>query len=445
MIEYESYTTYKSLWNKSFPSHWDILPMYAVAKEKSICNCVDLPLLSVYLDVGVIPFWKKSEKRTNVTSNDLSKYQRVDPGDFVLNNQQAWRGSVGVSFHTGIVSPAYIVLQMNDLLDSRYANYLLRSRIMVDQYLINSKSVGSIQRNIYWASLKRIRVPVPRHEEQKQIVRFLDWKNSNINNLINVKEKEIEILKERLFAEIEKQLYAYPIKKKVRLKQLGTFFKGGGFSRENLVENEGHPAILYGDIYTQYEYKTDTIAHKIDSISYIASKKIKCGDIVMAGTGETKDEIGKPILYLGDEEVAVGGDVIVFHPKRDIYAEYLLYHLYSQSSLKHRYINSKGDIIVHIYPHALGNTIISLPSKNDQKNAVDRINEIITHVKNAITTLTKEISVLSEYKARLVADTVTGKIDVRGVEIPEFELTDETACGMFGEVDECENEPPEEV
>lgn len=194
MNAYDSYSVCTQLWNQQFPTHWEILPMYALAKEKSICNCVELPLLSVYLDVGVIPFSQKAEKRTNTTSKDLSKYQRVDPGDFVLNNQQAWRGSVGVSFHTGIVSPAYIVLEMNDLLDSRYANYLLRSRTMVDQYLINSKSVGSIQRNIYWPTVKRTRVPVPPRDEQEQIVRFLDWKVSSINKLINIKRKEIKLI-----------------------------------------------------------------------------------------------------------------------------------------------------------------------------------------------------------------------------------------------------------
>lgn len=194
MKKYESYTICPSLWNKEFPSHWCVLPMYAVAKEKSICNCVDLPLLSVYLDVGVVPFSAKAEKRTNVTSKDLSKYQRVDFGDFVLNNQQAWRGSVGISFDTGIVSPAYVVLSMNDYLDSRYANYLFRSRIMVEQYLINSKSVGSIQRNIYWPALKRTKVLIPSRDEQDQIVRFLDWKVSSINKLINIKKKEIKAI-----------------------------------------------------------------------------------------------------------------------------------------------------------------------------------------------------------------------------------------------------------
>lgn len=444
MIEYQSYTAYASLWNKSFPSHWSILPMYALAMEKSICGCVDLPLLSVYLDVGVIPFSAKTEKRTNVTSKDLSKYQRVDCGDFVLNNQQAWRGSVGISFDTGIVSPAYIVLSMNDILNSRYANYLLRSRIMVDQYLINSKSVGSIQRNIYWPALKRASVPVPPRDEQDQIVRFLDWKVSGINKLIAVKQKQIATLKEFMQAEIEEQLYAYPVVSVVRLKQLGTFFKGGGFSRDNLVEDEDYPAILYGDIYTQYEYKTSIITHHIDGNAYSTSRKISKGDIVMAGTGETKDEIGKSILYMGEQIVAVGGDVIVFHPNEGTNVEYLLYQLYSQAALKHRYINGKGDIIVHIYPTALGNTIITLPGEADQNKAVARINEIIDQVNKAITVLTDEISVLREYRVRLVADTVAGKIDVRGIEIPEYEFVDEDNDNVDENLEQGADEPPEE-
>lgn len=235
MSAYNSYITYPILWNRRFPSHWEVLPLYAVAQEKSICDCVDLPLLSVYLDVGVIPFSAKAEKRTNATSKDLSKYQRVDCGDFVLNNQQAWRGSVGISFNTGIVSPAYIVLLMNDRLDSKYANYLLRSRIMVDQYLINSRSVGSIQRNIYWPSLKRTSVIVPPRAEQDQIVRYLDWQVSKINRLITAKKKEIKTLKEYQEAEIERQLASFPATAEIRLKQLALLKRVVAFQGKTLL------------------------------------------------------------------------------------------------------------------------------------------------------------------------------------------------------------------
>ena len=152
--------------------------------------------MSVYLDEGVIPFLCKEEKRTNATSKDLSKYQRVDPGDFVLNNQQAWRGSVGVAFATGIVSPAYIVLSMSDILDPEYANYLFRSRGMVDQYLIISRGVGSIQRNIYWSSLKRIAVPIPPKDEQREIIANLKQAIQKMSGVISCLLEEVATLEE---------------------------------------------------------------------------------------------------------------------------------------------------------------------------------------------------------------------------------------------------------
>ena len=83
MRQYEKYSAVETLWNMKFPAHWDVFPLCSMAKEKSICNCTDMELLSVYLDAGVVPFSKRTEKRTNTTSKDLSKYQRVDVGDFV--------------------------------------------------------------------------------------------------------------------------------------------------------------------------------------------------------------------------------------------------------------------------------------------------------------------------------------------------------------------------
>lgn len=87
---------------------------------------------------GVIRFSDVDAKRTNVTSLDLSKYQLVEVGDFVLNNQQAWRGSVGVSEYQGIVSPAYLVLSLSEELNPRFANYLLRETIQQSSIDIDS-------------------------------------------------------------------------------------------------------------------------------------------------------------------------------------------------------------------------------------------------------------------------------------------------------------------
>ena len=68
MKRYEAYKAVQPLWNMTFPKHWEVFPLYSIAKEKSICNCTELELLSVYLDAGVVPFSKRTEKRTNATS-----------------------------------------------------------------------------------------------------------------------------------------------------------------------------------------------------------------------------------------------------------------------------------------------------------------------------------------------------------------------------------------
>ena len=136
----QPYPAYKSSgveWLGDVPEHWETLPLCAIGTPKSITGQQHRELLSVYLGRGVIRFFEAEEKRTNVTSEDLSKYQAVDPGDFVLNNQQAWRGSVGVSNHSGIVSPAYIVLSLNPKLHPDFANLLFQDRVMVTQSRIS--------------------------------------------------------------------------------------------------------------------------------------------------------------------------------------------------------------------------------------------------------------------------------------------------------------------
>lgn len=443
MSGYENYTLSPVPWIKQMPEHWGLV------RGKNLYQKMQRPtsdtdeVVTCFRD-GTVTLRKN--RRTTGFTESLKEigYQGIRKGDLVIHVMDAFAGSIGVSDSDGKGTPVYSVCQAKGNSNNQYYALLLRE-------MARSGYIQSLYRGIRERSSDfRFEVfaaqfyPVPPREEQDQIVRFLDWKVSSINRLIAVKQKQIATLKEFMQAEIEKQLCAYPVVDTVRLKQLGTFFKGGGFSRDNLVEDEEYPAILYGDIYTQYDYKTSIITHHIDGTAYSASRKILKGDIVMAGTGETKDEIGKSILYMGDQIVAAGGDVIVFHPNGGINVEYLLYQLYSQTALKHRFINGKGDIIVHIYPTALGNTIITLPREADQNKVVSRINEIIDQVKKAIAVLTDEISVLREYRVRIVADTVTGKIDVRSIEIPEYEFVDEDIDNADEVMEQGVNEPLEE-
>lgn len=336
-------------WLGGLPSHWKCKKIDSLFVERRVkVSDKDFPPLSV-AKIGVVP-----QLDTAVKTDAGDNRKLVRAGDFVINSRSDRKGACGVSEFDGSVSLINIVLTPKEEWNSRYVHYLFRSQPFSEEYYRNGRGIVSDLWTTRYSEMKSILLPVPPRPEQDQIVRFLDWKVSSINKLIGVKQRQISALKELMQAEIEKQLRVYPVVDTVRLKQLGTFFKGGGFSRDNLVEGGGYPAILYGDIYTQYEYKTSVITHSIDSNAYDVSRKIVKNDIVMAGTGEAKDKIGKSILYMGDEVVAVGGDVIVFRPNKGINVEYLLYQLYSQAALKHKYIHGKGDIIVHNLSDCVG-------------------------------------------------------------------------------------------
>ena len=192
-------------WIGMIPEHWVQYRFATLFKEKSICNCVNEELLSVYLDRGVIRFSEDNSRRTNPTSKDLSKYQLVDIGNFVLNNQQAWRGSVGVSKYRGIISPAYFIFTISPKIDIEFANYLLRSTSCVAYYHLCSKGIGSIQRNLDWSVLRQKRIAIPPIDEQRSIVTYIEEKCQKIDTLITELQAEIDYLKEykqRLIADV---------------------------------------------------------------------------------------------------------------------------------------------------------------------------------------------------------------------------------------------------
>jgi type I restriction enzyme, S subunit len=191
-------------WLGDLPAHWEQHALWTLSKLRTERNSGNLPLLSVFLDRGVIQY-EEGGGQVHAPSLDLSNYQVVHQGDFVLNNQQAWRGSVGVSQYRGIVSPAYIVLNLSKRLNPIYANYLMRSPVMVDQFVAASKGVGDIQRQIYWPYLRTVQVPLPPLDEQEQIVTYLDSETRALNSAILRTEREIALIWEcrtRLIADV---------------------------------------------------------------------------------------------------------------------------------------------------------------------------------------------------------------------------------------------------
>ncbi|MBL0721543.1 MAG: restriction endonuclease subunit S, partial [Sulfurovum sp.] len=193
-----------------------------------------------------------------------------------------------------------------------------------------------------------------------------------------------------------------------RLASLGRFSKGGGISRDKLTEN-GLPAILYGDIYTKYDISTITTKNFISKETALNAIKIVQNDILLTGSGETKEDIGKCIVFKGNEAYA-GGDIIIFK-QYSFDSIFLSYSLSSSYSIMQKMIMAKGEIIVHIYGSALKELKIVLPPKQEQIKIASFLDTKTEQLDKAIKQKEQLIEFLKERQQILINDAVTKGID----------------------------------
>lgn len=423
MPKHNEYTDSGISWLGSIPSHWEGAPLCSVSKLKSITNHVDEPLLSVYLDKGVIRFDEVEAKRTNVTSLDLSKYQLVEPGNFVLNNQQAWRGSVGVSAHRGIVSPAYLVLQLSSKIYPRFGNYLFRDGSMVANYLVNSKGVGTIQRNLYWPQLKRALVFFPGLDEQIAIANFLDEKTAQIDEAIAIKQKQIELLKERKQIIIQ-QAVMQGLNPDAPMKDsgvdwIGTIPEHWNVKRLKYVLEERNersktgeePLFMVSQVHglvvrADYHEKAEVAASNIDS------KIVYKNDLVF---NKLKAHLGVFFKSNIDFKGLVSPDYAVYKSKAYISDMKILELLFRHPSYIEQFVIRATGIVeglIRLYTSELFDIAVPIAPENEQREIISFVESESLKYDQAITIQVQQIEKLKEYKTTLINSAVTGKIKV---------------------------------
>lgn len=182
-------------WLGEVPEHWEQKPIWSMFARTKRTNHPNELLLSVYRDYGVIPKNSRDDNH-NRASEDLTPYQLVNPNDLVINKMKAWQGSIAISEHRGIVSPAYYIYEPKKPYYSKYIHHLIRSVYFIQSYKNFSKGIRVNQWDLEHDAFTHINLLLPPLTEQQKIVSFLDSETSRIDNLIAKQEKLIEKLKE---------------------------------------------------------------------------------------------------------------------------------------------------------------------------------------------------------------------------------------------------------
>lgn len=429
---YKEYRYFGLPWLEVVPSHWAMLRNKNVLIEKKEVvgsSANNYLLLSLTLN-GVIA--RDMINAKGKFPKDFNTYKVVEPGNliFCLFDIDETPRTVGLSTLNGMITGAYDVFQPVNI-NGKYLYYYYLS---IDNVKGLKPLYTGLRKVINIQTFLGTKLPVPPKEEQDQIVRFLDWKLSKINKLIRAKKKQIALLNEQKQVIINNAV-TKGLNPNVPMKDSGIEWIGQVPNQWKIYRNKNIFTLRkesVGESSKQHTLLSLTtngiIPRDIESgkgkfpSDFNTYQKVYSGDFVFClfDIDETPRTVG-----LSSYEGMITGAYTVMTPKNadSLFIYYYYLSLDNKKALKPLYTGLRKVINTDVFLRAK----IALPDVNEQKQIVEYIENKINSINNAMYVIQNEIPLLTEYRTRLISDVVTGKVDVRDIEIPEYEAdSDET-------------------
>lgn len=349
-----------------------------------------------------------------------SRSREVKKGDFILSNSMSF-GRPYILNIDGCIHDGWLTIQnYSESFDKEFLYYLLGSDEVFKQYV--QMAAGSSVQNLNKEKVADLQLKVPPLAEQQRIAKAL----SDVDSLISTTEKLIQKKKNIKQGTMQnlltgkKRLPGFEKSTRTKMTELGeipedwevqkvsefgSFCKGSGISREE--SNTGElPAVRYGELYTTHNDYIKTFESHISNEVASKSKRLKHGDLLFTCSGETKEDIGKCVAFLGNEEAYAGGDLLILSPNINIDSLFYGFLLNTNIAVKQKSSMAQGDAVVHISAESIGKVLVPFPPKEEQ-----------TAIANALSSMDKEIETLNtklekyrNLKTAMMQQLLTGKI-----------------------------------
>ena len=424
------YPTYKDSgieWLGQIPTHWDLLRNKIFITEHDNVvgqDAYKYTLLSLTKQ-GVIQ--RDIESGKGKFPKEFDNYKIVESGNiiFCLFDVDETPRTVGLSSIDGMITGAYNVFSIKGINSQFYYYYFLA----VDEAKALRPLYSGLRKVVKTERFAGLRIPVPPEEEQRQIVAYLDYKSNKINERICQREIELQTLSELKQAEIA-AVVTRGLDPNVPMKESGIEW--------------------LGKIPAHWDVKRiASVSHEINNsnvtMEYTRPSQFKFGEIVLKsiiGEEEYDENIKKCTLFKKNDILINGLNLnydfvtqrvaksnydgiitpayIVIRVKDGLSADYAMFLFKSIDNKK--IFNGWGTgIRLTLSYKELKKQCIPIPPKEEQDAIVAYLQSRSTVIDDYIAKLKEEINYLQEYKQRLISDVVTGKVDVRGVEIPNEE------------------------
>ena len=443
MKKYDSYKDSGIEWIGEIPSHWKNTRIkFTVKEEDSLFIDGDWIESKVITEDG-IRYITTGNVKVGYYSEQGNGY--ISPQTFLdLNCTEVFEGDLIISRLNNPIGRACIVPNLNSRIVTSVDNVIYRPDSNLNKrfllHLFSSKeyfehteliSRGATMQRISRGMLGNLKIPLPDIEEQTAIANYLDYKTTQIDDLIAKKERLIQLLEEERTAiinqavtkgldptvpmkdsgiewlgEIPAHWFLVPVKRVIEVRD-------GTHDTPEYVQNEliSYPLITSKDFDgEEINFSNAKMISESDHKAISKRSGVKSGDVLMSMIG---GNIGKSLI-IGNRDNFSIKNVALFMTRDNVFlAKYLRYYFDSGLLSKQIELKSRGGAQGFLSLGDIRNLIFFKFDSEELKIIIDYLDKKTTETSNVISKTQHEIELLKEYKTALISEVVTGKVDVR--------------------------------
>ena len=445
-------------WLGRVPSHWDVRRIKTVLREVDRRSAAGQePLLSLRMQAGLVDHHASGGRP--IPPSALVGYKRVLPGEIVMNRMRASFGLFAAATSDGLVSPDYAIFCPMDQINVAYAVQLFRTPAMAAVFRVESTGLGTGESGflrLYSDQFGRLAIPNPPAAEQAAIVRFLDWANGRLERAIRAKRKVITLLMEQKQAIVRRAVTrgldtTSPLKATAlpwlgdipahwdvwRISRFARVGNGSTPSRAKPSYWNGgtYPWLNSSQVNRSYIDRADQFITRT-ALRECHLPRVPTGSVLVAITGQGKTRGMSAQLGI---EATINQHLAFITPRLPVVSTEYLHLALSAAYLQLRAISDNtGSTKGALTCEDLKRFKLALPPPHEQAELVERVRVETRALTAAGERLEREIDLIREYRTRLVADVVAGKLDVReaAAQVPE-----ETATSIEAEAADEADDP----
>lgn len=401
--------------------------LFSESKERNGAGPVGC-MLSVSEYQGVVPKeYEHDEQRR--TEDELQTYRVVRPGQLAVNTMWLNHLGLGVSDHLGHVSPAYAVYDISKRLDRQFVHHLLRSNCYLEiykKYLYGIRPNSFQIKNNDWLSIP---VLIPPLKLQKIIASFLDCETARIDQLIEKKERQVEVLEEQArvialrvlsngLSGIEwsttSQSMTFRLSNagwvEMTLSSAVRFMTSGSRGWSDFLSSEGEVFIQSGDIGRHMEVDFGR-AQRIQPQSGAEAQRtlIKDSDVLICITGGRTGAVG--YVQSVQERAYINQHICLLRAQPNIiipeFLAHVLWSVIGQKQIEMRQYGVKQGLGFN----EVAGIRLPVPPRDQQPALLNRIKSDVARITMAISKVRQSIAVLREHRSALITAVVTGQVD----------------------------------